>query len=321
MALRSPGRLITATAPTITSGGTGMGIFTGTEVAQYKQAGTWPNALNIIADYLVVAGGGGGGISYGAGGGAGGLLTGSSVILNRETTYTITVGAGGSTDVSGSNSSVSGTLFSTVTAIGGGYGGKYASPANGANGGSGGGGASGNIIGVGGKGVYPGSSYFNQARQGYDGGSSLQGGGYASGGGGGAGGVGADVSGSGSSGKGGNGGIGVSSSITGTSTYYAGGGGGWGYSAGGGGGTGGSGGGGNGESYPSGNQATAGTVNTGGGGGGDGTAGVGKAGGSGVVILRFLSTVTVSATTGSPTITTDGSYSVYKYTASGSITF
>jgi hypothetical protein len=40
-----------------------------------------------------------------------------------------------------------------------------------------------------------------------------------------------------------------------------------------------------------------------------------------VVILRFLSTTIVSATTGSPTITTDGSYSVYKYTASGSITF
>jgi hypothetical protein len=40
-----------------------------------------------------------------------------------------------------------------------------------------------------------------------------------------------------------------------------------------------------------------------------------------VVILRFLSSVTVSATTGSPTITTDGSYKVYKFTASGSITF
>jgi hypothetical protein len=40
-----------------------------------------------------------------------------------------------------------------------------------------------------------------------------------------------------------------------------------------------------------------------------------------VVILRFLSTVTVVGTTGSPTITTDGSYKVYTFTASGSITF
>ena len=63
-----------------------------------------------------------------------------------------------------------------------------------------------------------------------------------------------------------------------------------------------------------------GTANTGGGGGGatnENTA-VGS-GGSGVVILRTTSTA--SATTGSPTVTQDGSYNVYKFTADGSITF
>jgi hypothetical protein len=45
-----------------------------------------------------------------------------------------------------------------------------------------------------------------------------------------------------------------------------------------------------------------------------------KAGGDGVVIIRTTSTA--SATTGSPTVTVDGSFNVYKFTApSGSITF
>jgi hypothetical protein len=38
-----------------------------------------------------------------------------------------------------------------------------------------------------------------------------------------------------------------------------------------------------------------------------------------VVIIRTTSTA--SATTGSPTITTDGSFNVYRFTGSGSITF
>jgi hypothetical protein len=46
---------------------------------------------------------------------------------------------------------------------------------------------------------------------------------------------------------------------------------------------------------------------------------VAGAGGSGVVILRTLATA--ASTTGSPTVTTDGSYNVYKFTGSGSITF
>jgi hypothetical protein len=38
-----------------------------------------------------------------------------------------------------------------------------------------------------------------------------------------------------------------------------------------------------------------------------------------VVIIRTLSTA--ASTTGSPTVTTNGSYNVYTFTSSGSITF
>ena len=63
------------------------------------------------------------------------------------------------------------------------------------------------------------------------------------------------------------------------------------------------------------------TANTGGGGG----AGAhkysqgGGSGGSGVVIIR--SPYLLASTTGSPTVTTDGVYTIYTFTASGSITF
>ena len=74
----------------------------------------------IIVNYLVVAGGGSGGSAQSAGGGAGGLLTASGVNVISGVTYTITIGAGGTsvtTDVqgnNGSNSSISGSGFTTV---------------------------------------------------------------------------------------------------------------------------------------------------------------------------------------------------------------
>jgi hypothetical protein len=263
-------------------------------------------------EYLVIAGGGGGGDAYGAGGGAGGYLSGTFTDVNTKT-YSFTIGAGGGLDTSGSNSSAASSGITTITSIGGGFGGKYATPANGGSGGSGGGGASGStVIGAGGAGTV------GPPRQGYNGGGAAQTGGYASGGGGGAGATGGTVSGTGSSIGGGAGGTGLN--WLGLGTFYAGGGGGWGYDAGGGGGAGGAGGGGRGESYPSGTASTAGTVNTGGGGGGDSS--TGKAGGSGVVIIRYPdSNPAATSTTGSPTITVAGGYRVYQFTGSGSITF
>jgi hypothetical protein len=277
-------------------------------------------------DYLVVAAGGGGG-GYGAGAGAGGLLSATGVTITSGSVFTITVGAGGVcagvadaqiTGTRGGNSSITGLGFTTVTSIGGGGGQGYGRPfAAQQNGGSGGGGAP--TTTAFGAGVYPGSTYLSQARQGYDGGNytGTGGGNERMGNGGGAGAAGASGSPTGT------GGIGLQSSITGTATYYAGGGGGGGYTGNQPGGLGGGGQGGTATVAPY--TGIAGTVNTGGGGGGGSYTGggfaTGGSGGSGVVILRLLSSVTVSATTGSPTITTDGSYKVYKFTASGSITF
>jgi hypothetical protein len=59
----------------------------------------WTGMQSVTASYLVVAGGGGGGISVvdgngTGGGGAGGLLA-STFNVSTLTTYTVTVGAGG----------------------------------------------------------------------------------------------------------------------------------------------------------------------------------------------------------------------------------
>jgi hypothetical protein len=57
----------------------------------------------------------------------------------------------------------------------------------------------------------------------------------------------------------------------------------------------------------------------GGGGGGGGGGFSGFVGGSGVVIIRTLDTAVL--TSGNPTVTTDGSYNIYKFTVSGTIKF
>ena len=106
---------------------------------------------------------------------------------------------------------------------------------------------------------------------------------------------------------GGAGGVGVASTITGSSVFYAGGGGGGGSS----GGAGGNGGGGAGTDT---GNATAGTANTGGGGGGGGN---GQAGGTGVVIFSIPTAYYSGTVTGSPTVTTSGSNTIVKFTASG----
>lgn len=230
-------------------------------------------------EYLVVAGGGGGGSGgYGGGGGGGGYLTASGIEVTA-TNYAIVVGAGGSSSTQGSTSSITATNFTTVSAYGGGAGGvNENNGGNGASGGGAGGTGSGSNKSIG-IGIYPGSTYINAARQGYDGGEEYgQNAVGPAGGGGGAGGVG----GAATANVGGNGGVGLLSAITGL--YYAGGGGGGTIS--GTAGTGGNGGGGSGSVSSTGSS---GTTNTGGGGGGSGGASAvgGGIGGSGVVVIKY----------------------------------
>lgn len=260
---------------------------------------------------LVVAGGGAGGDGAGPGGGAGGVIYDAAYAVTTQT-YTVTVGAGGTPSyTTGSNS-----VFGTLIAFGGGYGGhdSFSGGGSGSNGGSGGGG------GYGGTGGGTGS-----VGQGTNGGNGRLGTGgagsgdpYCGGGGGGAGAVGASASISGP----GAGGVGVSNSITGAAVYYGGGGGGGadnhrlnaaGAGGNGGGGAGGNNGNGN-NSTPAVN-GTAGSANTGGGGGGGNNGGTGGAGGSGVVIISYVTADFGTCTGG--TITTDGVNTVHTFTSSG----
>jgi hypothetical protein len=267
--------------------------------------------------YLVIAGGGGGGSHAGSGGGAGGYRNSyaseaSGADSSTETpfqalagtTYTITVGAGGSAVVNnqgnqGGNSSISGSGISTITSLGGGKGRGQATTGTGFSGGSGSGGAGSSGTSAGGAGT---------AGQGYAGGSNSNN--WGTGGGGGAGAVGGNGSGS----NAGNGGAGLNSQITGSNVTRAGGGGG--SSQTGTHGTGGAGGGGNGSL----NGATAGAANRGaGGGGGHGSTAASGAGGSGVVILR-MPTANYSGTQSGATVTTSGSDTILTFNSSGSYT-
>jgi len=172
--------IIVGALPVASSGGGGGGALatggtvvdiTGYKVHIFNSSDTfattasWPSGRTI--EYVVVAGGGGCGNGE-SGGGAGGYLTAAGVTAVSSTNYAVTVGAGGPQASNGDNSSLIGGAIS-VTSIGGGAGGDVAS--NGQNGGSGGGGGTDEVggIGAGGYGVYPGSPYLSQARQGYDG--------------------------------------------------------------------------------------------------------------------------------------------------------
>jgi hypothetical protein len=276
-----------------------------------------------LAEYFLVAGGASGGFAdsaggnTGGGGGAGGVLTnygGTKITLSKTSVYTATVGAGGveiqgapgGAGNDGGNSVLSGFGITTVTALGGGGGGgQNALP--GRDGGSGGGAARGGGV----------SGYGNgTAPQGNRGGAITVAGPYYPGaGGGGKGAVGQDTQ----SGGGGNGGNGEANSITGSAVTYAGGGGSGIAVNGGTPGSGGTGGGGAGGAYNS--TAVSGTANTGGGGGGGGSSSAYSGnGGTGVLILRVPTAEYSSTVTGSPTVTTDGSDTIIKFTGSGSYT-
>jgi hypothetical protein len=243
----------------------------------FLSSGTFTPADALTCDYLVVAGGGGGGdgvtaANNGGGGGAGGYLTSTGYSCARGTGLTVTIGAGGAVNTSGTNS-----VFATITSTGGGRGGKTTT-AGGAGGSGGGGSYSGGTAGGA-------ASPSGQGNAGGTGG----GAGSSAGGGGGAGQAGNTI-------RDGNGGNGLNTlsswasvTSTGASGYYAGGGGG-GFDNPSPNPIGGLGGGGKGAQ----NTGTvlapvAGTANTGGGGGGGGsvTQTAGAAGGSGLVIVRY----------------------------------
>jgi len=270
---------------------------------------------SVDVQYLVVAGGGAGGGYYAGGGGAGGLLTSTLSGLAIGVTLTATVGAGGASVAfsspngvkgnNGSNSTLAGSGFTTVTSIGGG-GGSADTQGAGNAGGSGGGGTQGGSS-AGGAGT---------VGQGNNGGSATASApDYGSAGGGGAGAVGGN-----SNNVAGDGGVGLQSSITGTATYYAGGGGGSSEETATGGAGGNGGGGASGDNGSPGEASTPGTANTGGGGGGANQTQASGAGGSGVVILRVLTDAYSGTSSGSPTVTTDGSHTVIKFTGNGTYT-
>jgi hypothetical protein len=277
----------------------------GKQIHTFTSSGSLSPITPITASYLVVAGGGSGGTVHAGGGGAGGLLT-SSTILYSGATYIVTVGAGGASQTSedsngfaGSNSVLSGTGLTTITATGGGLGGNSFPGANGGTGGSGGGG---------GRAGTGGAATSGQGNNGGNGGGAGTTGG---GGGGGAGAIGSN----GGAQDGGAGGVGFSSSISGTSTTYAGGGGGGIYTSN----TGSAGAGGNGGGGAGGKGATSlygnsGTQNTGGGGGGGGDRS--GAGGSGIVIISYAGSQVFNG----GLVTSSGGNTIHTFNATGALT-
>ena len=291
--------------------------------------------VNYEIDYLLIAGGGGGGVAYSGGGGAGGYRTSysgagleksggntsteASLLFNSNKQIAITVGSGGAgttvaqniSGQSGGNTEISEASITTITAVGGGGGGSYNAgiPGNGGSGGGGGGEESSFGTGISGQGTNGGIGSTNTI--------------YRGGGGGGAATAGSP---GGSSGSGGTGGSGLYSTISGSSVPRAGGGGGGIYNVSGlPAGAGGIGGGGAGGVAAG--DGIAGNANTGSGGGGAGGIGSGANGsgdggngGSGVVILRMPTINYSGTTTGSPTVTTDGTDTILTYTGSGTYT-
>jgi hypothetical protein len=293
----------------------------------------------IFARYLIVAGGGGGGSDMGGGGGAGGYLAGTNFALTQSS-YVITVGAGGTGAPAGTSgpagSNGQNTTALGFTAIGGGGGASVHNPGgfNAGNGGSGGGG-SGARQSSSQYGGLPGTGTAGQGNNGAPSGVTW----YPGGGGG----SGAAAIQTGSLQA--DGGVGTLNDITGSSLYWAAGGGGAGYSTwGGNGGLGGGGGGaprqgsgttngtGGGSALNSGSVAEIGAlnsqtnkrggaagVNTGSGGGGGSHYNLtndGGSGGSGIVVVRYSGT---ARGTGG-TITTVSGDTVHTFTTSGVLT-
>lgn len=263
-----------ANAATNTTGGT-QTIDGDNAVHTFTTSGFFEPSFTGDVEYLVVAGGGSGGMypgsgnAGGGGGGAGGYLYASGHPVTASANLTVEVGAGGAGGANPSPGSVgTNSVFDSVTSVRGGV--SISAPNTTAPGGSGGGGNSrspggGNIGGLG----TPG--------QGNDGGDGNNFG-NGSGGGGGAGAAGGDNAGD----TGGAAGAGLTNSIGGSPVIYAVGG----------------------AGAPGGTAASGGsaaaedaTANRGNGGGGSFNAPTGLnkgAGGSGIVIIRYQSSQSLS---------------------------
>ena len=282
-----------------------------------------PPVQTFSVEYLAVAGGGGGGYQDAGGGGAGGFLTNTLSSINNGQSFTLTIGEGGAGGtkspavVNSGDNTVIAYGSTTITAIGGGGGSSDNNVVVAASGGSGGGGAGGSGTSTGGAGTT------GQGNAGGNGASNNRGGG-----GGGAGAAGQNATSSGA-----NGGIGLTTTIisttnattasvgevSGSNLYFAGGGGGDNRTVFG---SGGLGGGTNAAANPI--DAAA---NTGGGGGSayNGSPVRGGAGGSGVIILKYSSSVTLTKGSGlteaSGSPFTEGSYRVSVFTqGTGNVT-
>lgn len=184
-------------------------VFDGTYVYHvFNATGTFTPTQSLTADALIVAGGGGGGYgSGGGGGGAGGVVYATNQSLSYSTSYAVTIGGGGTGGIDNSSTistSGSNSAFSSLIAIGGGFGGNegngFPSRSIGGTGGSGGGGGDGANNGTPPQSYYAGAAATQTSGTGYTGygnagGNANYGGGqYAGGGGGGAGGAGATSS-------------------------------------------------------------------------------------------------------------------------------
>lgn len=248
-------------------------------------------------DLLVVAGGGPGGWDVGGGGGAGGFVftRGHQIWLPSFTSVTVVVGAGGvaasanhpTVGTDGGNSS-----FGNIIAFGGGYGASYAGGSPNAGGSGGGGGGY----------TAPTNGALGFEGQGFAGGSPSVGGSTALTGSGGGGAGGPGVNGILNAGGAVNGGNGTISNISGINIIYC---------AGGKGGS---------DSWAGG---SAGAANTGNGGDGAGSlnGNGGWNGGSGIVIVRYLTSDASGLTITGGTSSTSGSYTVRTFSTVGSTAF
>jgi hypothetical protein len=277
----------------------------------------------VAVDFLVIAGGGGGGSSDGGfvgggGAGAGGYRNShgtsganstaeAAFDIIPEVNYTVTVGAGGAENTNGSDS-----IFALILSYGGCKGARTTAinslPGVGGAGGGGQGATYSAIVG------------FGIPFQGINGSTGWVNTGLNQGAGGGGGGASA-TGGTAALQIAAPGGAGLASTITGSSVTRGGGGGGGAGNQNTTAASGGAGGGGNGAAT-TGGVATSGTVNTGGGGGGGGAntgvggATAGASGGSGLVILRYPDTLTITIGAGlTGTTATDGSDKVTTITA------